>query len=155
MRSPPERGAWVREEAWTIASPRGGDGRLAELANLRGAEHTSHSPHRPPPPRPAPCIPALAPSRLSISLSLSLFFIFFLPASGTGWGQQRKPAAWPRGRTCRLQAPRVCPVLSPSLRASTAGWRPSSPHLHLPSPPKVLEIETDAGLKKKKKKSKK
>ena len=45
----------------------------------------------------------------------------------------------------------MCPVLSPGLRASTASWRPSSPHLHLPSPPKVLEIETDAGLKKKKK----
>lgn len=79
MRSPPERGAWVREEAWTIASPRGGDGRLAELANLRGAEHTSHSPHRPPPPAPGALHPSsrsLSPLHLSLSLSLFYFFSF-------------------------------------------------------------------------------
>lgn len=85
MPSPPERGAWVREDAWTLASPRGGEGRLAELANCRGAEHTSHSPHPPAPPR------ALHPSSRSLSpLHLSLFFFFlFLSAAGTDWGQKR------------------------------------------------------------------
>lgn len=145
MQSPPERGARECEEAWTPARQRGCDGRLTEPANVRRAEHTSH---------PAPCIPALAPARFSIPF-------FFAgsgsgpPAPGTGRGQKgEQRAVGHLARRAHLETPgsvSVPLVLSRVLRVPTAGWRPSSPHLHLPSPPKVLEIETDAGKKKKKK----
>ena len=132
MPSPPERGAWVREDAWTLASPRGGEGRLAELANCRGAEHTSHSPHPPAPPR------ALHPSSRSLSplhLSLSLFFFFSFSCRRRGQTGGRSArcalsATGPGGSTWRAQAPRVCPG---SESGSTRFHRGLAPLLPSPS----------------------
>ena len=114
------------------------------------AEQSTPRTLRTPQPHPAPCIPAPAPSRLSISLSL--FFSFSWRRRGQTGGRsasRRDRPPGPEGAPGELRLRECARAPSPGLRASTAGWRPSSPHLRLPSPPKVLEIETDAGEKKK------
>lgn len=125
------------------------DSRSSQTAAEQSTPHTLRT-APPPAPRPAPCIPALAPSRLSISF---FFFFPFLVGVGDRLGSEARVARdRPPGREgapADFRLRECARVLSPGLRASTAGWRPSSPHLHLLSPPKVLEIETDAGEKKK------